>query len=86
MPGPEKFHVKTLKGLEPFLAEELQSLGANRTEVLNRGVSVYGGRALMYRVNLASRLALRVLLPILRFEATDTETLYRKVKRFDWSA
>lgn len=86
MAGPEKFHAKTLKGLEPLLAEELSSLGASHTEVLNRGVSFYGGRALMYRVNLASRLALRVLLPILRFEASDSNTLYRRVRRFDWSA
>ena len=85
MAGPEKFHAKTLKGLEPLLAEELKSLGASRTDIVNRGVTFYGGMALMYRVNLASRLTLRVLLPILRFEAGDTDTLYRKVRRFDWS-
>jgi len=85
MTKPEKFHAKTLKGLETLLAEELKSLGASRCEVLNRGVTFYGGRALMYRVNLASRLALRVLLPLVQFEASDTDTLYRKVKRFDWS-
>jgi len=86
MTGPEKFHAKTLKGLEPLLAEELKSLGASRTDIVNRGVTFYGGIALMYRVNLASRLALRVLLPILRFEAGDSDTLYRKVRRFDWSS
>jgi putative N6-adenine-specific DNA methylase len=85
MPGSEKFHAKTLKGLEPLLAEELLSLGASRTEILNRGVTFYGGQAMMYRVNLASRLALRVLVPIMRFEAADTDSLYRKIKRFDWS-
>ena len=85
MEGPEKFHVKTLKGLEPLLAEELIALGAGNTEILNRGVSFDGGRALMYRVNLASRLALRVLLPILRFEASNSDTLYRKLRRFEWS-
>lgn len=85
MSQPEKFHAKTLKGLEPLLAEELKSLGAERTEVLNRGVTFFGGRALLYRVNLASRLALRVLLPVYRFEAADADTLYRKVKKYDWS-
>lgn len=85
MAASEKFHAKTLKGLEPLLAEELLSLGASRTEILNRGVTFYGGMALMYRVNLASRLALRVLLPIMRFEATDPDTMYRRIKRFDWS-
>lgn len=81
----EKFHAKTLKGLESLLAEELKSLGAERTEVVNRGVTFYGGRALLYRVNLGSRLVLRVLLPVLHFQATDAHALYRNVKRFDWS-
>lgn len=85
MANIEKFHAKTLKGLEPLLADELQSLGAQRTEIVNRGVTFYGGRALLYRVNLASRLSLRVLLPVLSFEASDSETLYRKVKQYDWS-
>ena len=85
MTGVEKFHAKTLKGLEPLLAKELESLGASKTEIVNRGVTFYGGMALMYRVNLASRLALRVLLPVLRFEATSSEALYRSVRRFDWS-
>ena len=81
----EKFHAKTLKGFEPLLAEELSSLGASRTELGNRGVTFYGGRALLYRVNLASRLSLRVLLPIMKFEASDTDSVYRMVKRYDWS-
>jgi len=85
MAGHEKFLAKTLKGLEPLLAEELKTLGASRTEILNRGVAFYGGRALMYRVNLASRLALRVLLPILRFEAANSNILYGRIKRFEWS-
>jgi putative N6-adenine-specific DNA methylase len=85
MAKPEKFHAKTLKGLEPLLAEELKTLGASKTEIVNRGVTFYGGRALMYRVNLGSRLALRVLLPLMNFEASDTEALYRKVKSFNWS-
>lgn len=85
MAQPEKFHAKTLKGFESLLADELKSLGAERTEIVNRGVAFYGGRALLYRVNLASRLSIRVLLPLFRFEATDADTLYKRVKRYDWS-
>jgi putative N6-adenine-specific DNA methylase len=81
----ERYHAKTLKGLEPLLAKELETLGAERIEAENRGVTFQGGRSLMYRVNLASRLALRVLLPLMRFQASDTDQLYRKVKQFDWS-
>ncbi len=85
MAHSEKFHAKTLKGLEPLLADELHALGAERTEVVNRGVNFFGGRALLYKVNLASRLSLRVLLPIMRFEASDMEMLYKRIKRYDWS-
>jgi len=81
----EKFHAKTLRGLENLLAEELKTLGAARTEVVNRGVNFYGGRALLYKVNIASRLSLRVLLPILHFRAADPESLYERIKAYDWS-
>jgi len=85
MSQPEKFLAKTLKGFELLLESELKSLGAERTEIVNRGVIFFGGRALLYRVNLASRLALRVLSPIYRFEAIDADTLYKKVRKYDWS-
>ena len=85
MTATEKYHAKTLKGFEQLLAEELHSLGAERIRVGNRGVTFNGGRALLYRVNLASRLSLRVLLPVLEFQAADADTLYRKVKGYDWS-
>ncbi len=80
----EKYHAKTLKGMEQMLATELESLGAEQVEVVNRGVTFYGRRALMYKVNLASRLALRVLVPVLEFEINNSEGLYKKVKQFDW--
>ncbi len=85
MKSTEKYHAKTLKGFEKLLAEELQMLGAEELEIGNRGVTFSGGRALLYRVNLASRLSLRVLVPVLKFEAPDMETLYRRVKKYDWS-
>lgn len=80
----EKYHAKTLKGLEPLLAAELKELGAEKVEPVNRGVTFYGRRAMMYKVNLASRLALRVLVPVLEFEINNIEGLYRRVKRFEW--
>jgi putative N6-adenine-specific DNA methylase len=86
MADSETYIAKTLKGLEDLLAGELKQLGAEQVEVLNRGVSFRGGHSMMYKVNLASRLALRVLVPVMHFEAADTDTLYRRIKRFDWSA
>lgn len=80
----EKYHAKTLKGIEPLLAKELEELGAEKVEVLNRGVTFFGRRALMYKANLASRLSLRILVPVLEFDINNVEGLYRKVKQFEW--
>ena len=81
----ESYHAKTLKGLEPWLAKELDELGATDVQAVNRGVNFSGGRAMMYKVNVASRLALRVLLPIARFRITDEPSLYKQIMRIDWS-
>ena len=52
------------RGLEAALAEELASLGANAIKAVNGGVAYEGDQALLYRSNLHSRLATRVLLRV----------------------
>ncbi len=77
--------VKTLFGLEPLLAEELKSLGAREIELGNRVVHCQGDQKLLYSINLKSRLALRVLTPILSFRAHNETVLYKRVRRYDWT-
>jgi len=84
MAQSEKYIVKTLRGLESLLVTELNQLGASEVRELNRGASFEGGRSMMYKVNIASRLALRVLVPVMNFEATDEGRLYRMIKKYDW--
>jgi len=55
---------KTFKGLEEVLAQELIELGANEVQMERRAVSYKGDKAMLYRVNLCLRTALRVLVPI----------------------
>ena len=76
---------KTFKGLENVLAEELTHLGATDIVLDRRAVSFRGDKQLLYRANLWLRTASRVLVPILRFSAKDTDTVYEKVKKFDWT-
>ena len=82
----EKFEMvaKTLQGLEDVLAEELRSLGAENVEPGRRMVSFEGDLETLYRANLATRTALRILKPIYRFQAKDTDALYEMVKEYDW--
>ncbi len=80
----EKYSAKTLEGLEPYLADELKELGASDIKTGKRVVFFTGDKALMYRVNYWSRLALRVLKPISEFEARTTDELYEQVKKIEW--
>lgn len=77
---------KTFQGLEEVLAEELRNLGAYNVEPGRRMVSFEGDLAMLYKANLCCRTALRILKPIFKFTATDTDSLYDAVKEFDWSS
>lgn len=76
---------KTLQGLEDVLAEELRDMGALNVEPGNRMVSFEGDLEMLYRSNLGCRTALRILKPIYKFIADDTDSLYDMVKEVDWS-
>jgi len=76
---------KTSFGFEELLIEELNSLGVTKAEKGVRAVMFEGDHALMYKVNLWSRLALRILKPIASFPAAGEQQLYDEVKKIDWS-
>lgn len=75
---------KTMAGLEEVLAEELTSLGANDIQIGRRMVSFTGDKALLYKVNIHCRTALRILKPILRFKAQNPDEVYSEIKKFAW--
>ena len=76
---------KTFQGLEEVLAQELTELGANNVQIGRRMVSFTGNKEMMYRANFCLRTALRVLMPIKHFRATDADAVYEAVKAIDWS-
>ena len=82
----ERFEMvaKTFQGLEDVLAEELRALGAENVEPGKRMVSFEGDLEMLYRANLSCRTALRILKPIYKFIARDTDELYEFTKEFDW--
>lgn len=81
-----KMVAKTLKGLEAVLADELRALGAKNVEPGRRMVAFEGDLAMLYKANLCCRTALRVLKPFLEFKANDPDTLYERVKEYDWGS
>ncbi|MEI7977405.1 MAG: THUMP domain-containing protein [Bacteroidota bacterium] len=83
--GQFKMIAKTQQGLEPLLEKELQELGATNTQRLKRAVSFDGDKRLMYKVNLHSRLSLKILLPFYSFKAKNDRELYDAIGTIDWS-
>ncbi len=69
--------------IEALLAEELNSLGIPARK-WPRGVSVEPTMENVYRINLESRLATRVLWPIKLFDCLDRDTLYKEAYSIEW--
>ena len=76
---------KTMFGLEEILGDELRKLGAQNVKPMNRAVSFKGDKGFMYKANLNLRTALRILKPIVHFQAHDEKELYRKLCEIDWT-
>ena len=75
---------KTFEGLEDVLRDELIELGAENVEMGTRMVSFEGDLALLYKANLCCRTALRILKPIVMFNADSTDELYDYLRELDW--
>ena len=75
---------KTFRGLEEVLATELVNIGANNVQLQRRAVSFTGDKALMYKANLCSRTASRILKPILTFDASNPDEVYDQIKKINW--
>ncbi len=72
------------RGLEPVLVEELRQLGAQKVEETAGGVGFQGDESLVYRVNLHSRIASRVLLEIARSAYRSEDDIYRFASAQKW--
>ena len=64
--------------------DELRDLGAEPDEPGMRGVSFRADTATLYRVAYATRLASRVLAPLLTFDCHSDKYLYRTARNLDW--
>ena len=74
----------TFFGLEGVLAEELKQLGAENVEPVTRAVAFRGDNEILYRANLWLRTALKVLVPIRKFNAFNDREFYDLARNIDW--
>ena len=79
-----KFFVSCAKGLEYLLADELVALGASRATAAVAGANAEGELADAQRAVLWSRLASRVLWPLVEFDCPDEQALYAGAAALPW--
>ncbi len=70
--------------LEPLLIDELKSLSLVDLKLGFRGVWAPNSIENIYKINYLSRLATRVLLPLIQFSCPDAQTLYTEAKKIPW--
>ncbi len=76
----------TFFGLEDVLAGELTELGAENVRTSRRAVLFSGSPALLYKLNLSLRTAIRVLMHVRSFTAGDEDRFYKSVYSIDWES
>ncbi len=82
--GDFEMKVTTFFGLEDILSKELQQLGGREVTIFKRGASVIGDIGFLYKANLCLHTALKVLIPVTKFEANTEQELYDNIKLIEW--
>jgi putative N6-adenine-specific DNA methylase len=72
------------RGLENPLAAELAEFGASAVQAVAGGVAFEGDTRVIYRANLESRIATRVLLRLFTLPYRSEEDIYRASYELDW--
>jgi putative N6-adenine-specific DNA methylase len=82
----QRLFVASAPGLEPLLRDELEALGVEEPAPVSGGggVSCFGDRETIYRLNLGCGLGLRVLVHIADFIVRDFRKLERVAAALDW--
>jgi len=83
--SPNSFFATAPRGLSDLLARELSAIGAADIRDRTGGVHFRGEIEAGYRAALWSRVASRVLLELIEFDAPDEQAFYRAVSAYDWS-
>ncbi len=81
-----RLHATCDAGLEEVLQQELEAVGAHSCKRVPRGVSFRGNMTTLWRANLESRIANRILMEIGFFQAKTRDQLYAGVQSIPWSA
>ncbi|OGF59685.1 MAG: hypothetical protein A2Y62_08240, partial [Candidatus Fischerbacteria bacterium RBG_13_37_8] len=72
------------RDLETLVAEELQDMQVQQVKTVRAGVHFQAEQEVFYRVNYCSRIASRILAPLVTFRCASENDLYKKGYNFEW--
>ncbi|MCG8471773.1 MAG: THUMP domain-containing protein [Desulfobacterales bacterium] len=78
------YYAQVLPGIEEELSRELSWLGAEVIKSEFGLLTFTTDKAGLYRINLRSRLATRILAPLISFRCPDADKLYRATRTMEW--
>ena len=81
---PHSLFITCPRGLEPILAQEIAQQNCTQIAPTDGGVSARGSLEHVYRINLYSRTASRVLLQLAQAPYRNEDDLYRAAKNIAW--
>ncbi len=79
-----RFFAQIADRIKEVGAKELNRLGAQRISPAYRGIYFDADKESLYRINYCTRLASRILAPLVWFNCNTTDQLYKKAKRINW--
>lgn len=82
----EELFISCAGNLEPWLVNELKGLGVASVRRGHRGAFAPRTIENVYAINYGSRIATRVLWPLIRFPCPHREALYAASRLIDWNA
>ena len=80
-----RYFAQTADDTKLLVNDELQALGADDTTPSYRGVYFSASPAVLYRINYCSRLAHRILAPLITFNCHSDRYLYKTASQINWS-
>ena len=79
------FFAQIADDIKELGSRELSELGAQKINPEYRGIYFNADKKTLYRINYSSRLASRILVPLVSFNCFNTDQLYKKAKQIKWT-
>jgi len=80
-----RYFAQTAAGLEELFAKEAEKLGAENVEKSFKGVFFTCSSETLYKINYYTRIATRIVAPLISFDCHSTRYLYNTVSKIDFS-